>query len=105
MSGSKIPADPRDTRPMIGVHNLEQLETLAGWEPRARLTMPPGEQRRPIREALEPISNPYMTTLNDTLHIAKEVVMGSLQSDYRRSESVRILSDREPPLSAHENCS
>ncbi|ORX34641.1 WD40-repeat-containing domain protein [Kockovaella imperatae] len=55
-------------------------------------------RHRPIKEALEPISNPYMSTLNDTLHIAKEVVMGSLQSDYRRSESVRILSDLAPSL-------
>lgn len=56
--------------------------------------------RRPLRAALDPISTPYISSLSnaasDTLSIAKDVVMGSFgRSEYRRSESVRILSDRE----------
>jgi hypothetical protein len=58
-------------------------------------------QGRPLRQALDPVASPspYLSSLtsaaNGTLSIAKEVIMGSLQSEYRRSESVRILSDRE----------
>jgi hypothetical protein len=58
-------------------------------------------QGRPLRQALDPVASPspYLSSLtsaaNGTLSIAKEVLMGSLQSEYRRSESVRILSDRE----------
>jgi division protein 1 len=50
---------------------------------------------KPLRQALDPISAPLLPSLHGTYHIAKEVLMGSLGSDYRRSESVRILSDRE----------
>jgi division protein 1 len=53
---------------------------------------------RPLRQALDPVANPYLSSIssaaNGTLSIAKEVLMGSFQSEYRRSESVRILSDR-----------
>jgi len=50
--------------------------------------------KRPIRAALDPISSPYLSSWNGTFSIAKEVLMGSIQSEHRRSESVRILSDR-----------
>ncbi|RSH90672.1 Mitochondrial fission protein [Saitozyma podzolica] len=61
-------------------------------------------QGRPLRQALDPVASPspYLSSLtsaaNGTLSIAKEVIMGSLQSEYRRSESVRILSDLTPNL-------
>lgn len=51
----------------------------------------------PIREALDPIATPYLssmaTTVSGNFSIAKEVLMGSFTSDHRRSESTRILSD------------
>lgn len=56
-----------------------------------------GADQRPIRSALDPISAPYFPSLNGSLSIAKEVLMGSFQTDYRKSESMRILSDRELP--------
>jgi len=52
----------------------------------------------PIREALDPIATPYLssmaTTVSGNFSIAKEVLMGSFTSEHRRSESTRILSDR-----------
>ncbi|WVQ64748.1 mitochondrial division protein 1 [Kwoniella botswanensis] len=53
---------------------------------------------KPLRQALDPISSPYMSSINGTLSIAKEVLMGSFQSEHRRSESTRILSDLAPSL-------
>ncbi|ORY34344.1 putative peripheral protein of the cytosolic face of the mitochondrial outer membrane [Naematelia encephala] len=53
---------------------------------------------RPLRQALDPISAPYIPSLNSTLSIAKEVLMGPFQSEHRRSESLRILSDLAPSL-------
>lgn len=62
----------------------------------------------PIREALDPIATPYLSSMASTVSgnfsIAKEVLMGSFTSDHRRSESTRILSDRMSPsthLSVH----
>lgn len=49
---------------------------------------------KPLRSALDPISSPYFSSLNGTLSIAKEVLIGPFQGDHRRSESARILSDR-----------
>jgi len=76
--------------------------------------MPGGSQasqhdRKPLRTALDPISQPYFPSLNQSLHIAKEVLMGFQGSEHRRSESVRILSDRESIINgvaqAHASCS
>ncbi|WVW81730.1 mitochondrial division protein 1 [Kwoniella bestiolae CBS 10118] len=53
---------------------------------------------KPLRQALDPISSPYMSSINGTLSIAKEVLMGQFQSEHRRSESTRILSDLAPSL-------
>ncbi|WWC85751.1 mitochondrial division protein 1 [Kwoniella dendrophila CBS 6074] len=53
---------------------------------------------KPLRQALDPISAPYMSSINGTLSIAKEVLMGQFQSEHRRSESTRILSDLAPSL-------
>jgi division protein 1 len=59
------------------------------------------DQLPPIREALDPIATPYLSSISSTVSgnfsIAKEVLMGSFQSEHRRSESTRILSDRESP--------
>ncbi|WVR03464.1 mitochondrial division protein 1 [Kwoniella sp. DSM 27419] len=52
---------------------------------------------KPLREALDPISAPYMSSINGTWSVAKEVLLGSF-SDGRRSESTRILSDLAPSL-------
>nr|XP_018266624.1 mitochondrial division protein 1 [Kwoniella dejecticola CBS 10117]OBR88782.1 mitochondrial division protein 1 [Kwoniella dejecticola CBS 10117] len=62
--------------------------------------MPPKDARDqpPLKQALDPISSPYISSLNGTLSIAKEVLMGSFQSEHRRSESTRILSDLAPSL-------
>lgn len=62
----------------------------------------PTDDRRPLRAALDPISTPYFSQLSSaasgTMSMAKEVIMGGFGgSDYRRSESMRILSDRELP--------
>ncbi|WRT63656.1 mitochondrial division protein 1 [Kwoniella shivajii] len=57
-----------------------------------------GNEKPPLRQALDPISSPYMSSINGTLSIAKEVLMGSFQSEHRRSESTRILSDLAPSL-------
>jgi hypothetical protein len=55
------------------------------------------EQLPPIREALDPIATPYLSSMASTVSgnfsIAKEVLIGSFTSDHRRSESTRILSD------------
>ncbi|AAW46166.1 hypothetical protein CNBK1470 [Cryptococcus deneoformans B-3501A] len=53
---------------------------------------------KPLRSALDPISSPYFSSLNGTLSIAKEVLIGPFQGDHRRSESARILSDLAPSL-------
>ncbi|RXK39116.1 mitochondrial division protein 1 [Tremella mesenterica] len=64
--------------------------------------MPDTDQSRPLRQALEPISQPYLSTISnaatDTISIAREVLMGNFQSEHRRSESMRILSDLAPNL-------
>ncbi|KAK8845421.1 mitochondrial division protein 1 [Kwoniella newhampshirensis] len=57
-----------------------------------------GHADKPLRQALDPISAPYTSSINGTWSIAKEVVMGSFQSEHRRSESTRILSDLAPSL-------
>lgn len=55
----------------------------------------------PLREALDPISTPYLsslqTTVSDNFSVAKELLLGSFNSDHRRSESTRILSDCKWP--------
>ncbi|WWC66892.1 mitochondrial division protein 1 [Kwoniella pini CBS 10737] len=56
------------------------------------------QDKPPLKQALDPISSPYMSSINGTLSIAKEVLMGSFQSEHRRSESTRILSDLAPSL-------
>ncbi|KAL7418917.1 Mitochondrial fission protein [Cryptotrichosporon argae] len=64
----------------------------------------PRNDERPLREALDPISStaPTFSSISSaaggTLSIAREVIMGPFQSDYRRSESLRILSDLTPSL-------
>ncbi|WVQ80400.1 mitochondrial division protein 1 [Cryptococcus sp. DSM 104549] len=57
-----------------------------------------GSGDKPLRSALDPISTPYLPSLNGTLSIAKEVLIGPFQGDQRRSESTRILSDLAPSL-------
>lgn len=54
-----------------------------------------GGSMPPLRQALEPaLHTPYMSSFNNSLSIAKEVLIGSFQADGgRRSESLRILSD------------
>jgi hypothetical protein len=62
----------------------------------------PRDELPPIREALDPIATPYLSSISSTVSgnfsIAKEVLMGSFTSEHRRSESTRILSDRKPFL-------
>lgn len=64
--------------------------------------MPRGDEgpngRRPLRAALDPVAQPYYSGLTAAASMAKEVIMGGLGSDYRRSESMRILSDRKSLL-------
>jgi division protein 1 len=56
--------------------------------------MPP-DDHRPLRAALDPISSPYFAQLSSAAGIAKEVIMGGFGgTEYRKSESMRILSDR-----------
>ena len=52
----------------------------------------------PLRQALDPaLGTPYMSHFNNSISIAKEVLIGSFQAEGgRRSESLRILSDRMP---------
>lgn len=61
-----------------------------------------GDQFPPLREALDPISTPYLsslqTTVSDNFSVAKELLIGSFTSEHRRSESTRILSDCESYL-------
>ncbi|OCF40081.1 mitochondrial division protein 1 [Kwoniella heveanensis CBS 569] len=56
------------------------------------------QDKPPLRQALDPISSPYMSSINGTLSIAKDVLMGHFQSETHRSESTRILSDLAPSL-------
>lgn len=70
--------------------------------------MPP-DDRRPLRSALDPISTPYFSQLSSaasgTMSMAKEVIMGGLGgTDYRKSESMRILSDRTSASWSAQDC-
>jgi hypothetical protein len=75
------------------------LPPVHGLAPFNTTVMPPpphgGDHDKPLRAALDPISTPAFPSLQGSLSIAKEVLMGFQSSDYRRSESVRILSDRK----------
>ncbi|KAK4688019.1 hypothetical protein P7C73_g2094, partial [Tremellales sp. Uapishka_1] len=53
--------------------------------------------RRPLRQALDPISS-FSSASAGTLSVVKEVIMGPFQSEHRRSESMKILSDLAPSL-------
>ncbi|WVF66231.1 mitochondrial division protein 1 [Kwoniella sp. CBS 6097] len=62
--------------------------------------MPPSShaQDKPLRQALDPISSPYISSINGTLSIAKDVLMNHFGAETHRSESTRILSDLAPSL-------
>jgi division protein 1 len=60
--------------------------------------MPP-DDHRPLRAALDPISSPYFSQLSSAAGIAKEVIMSGFGgTEYRKSESMRILSDCETTI-------
>ena len=56
----------------------------------------PTPNGRPLRQALDPAAS----SSNGTFTIVKEVLLGQFQNDHRRSESVKIFSEREWSTSA-----
>ena len=83
------------TRASSNIHCSTFKTITATARARAMTDHQGGPSEKPLREALEPVSEPYLPSLHGTYSIAKEVLMGPFQSEYRRSESVRILSDRK----------